>query len=361
MMLSTLAVDGFRNIGGARVELAQGANFFYGENGAGKTSLLEAVYYLILGRSFRTNLLKRLVEYQQDGLAIFARARGTDGDLELGVARSFTSGKQIKVGGKNISSHAEVASLFPVQLINYDSYLLLQGSSKIRRQFIDWGLFHVEPFFKDAWRGLTRALNQRNSALRLRASEKEITVWSHELQHYGLQVHNYRLAYLQELVLVAQEILEKLAIDFSITINYLPGWDDRLQLAEALSRSFNNDLYYGYTTVGPGRADLQILAAGVIAKDTLSRGQQKLLACGLLIAQAELLKRKNAKRCLFLVDDLAAELDLERCRLVARALVEAGDNQLVVTGLNREGLANIFAGIPINIRAAKLEQGKVFV
>lgn len=359
MSLTSLSANNFRNFASSQLELSDTCNIFYGENGSGKTSILEVVYYLVLGRSFRSHILRRIIKYDAREFSIFGKIKNENGLIPVGVTRSLETGKRIRIAGKDVSSSLELTKLLPLQLLNHDSYFLLYEGPKIRRQFIDWGLFHVEQSFLALWRKVERILEQRNLALRARAPLDQIKIWDKDLVQFGYELHAYRKQYIEQLIPVVQEVLQKFSFDFLVDISYFAGWDTKLDLKETLSDNLKNDLQFGYTTVGPQRADIKLLVHGIPAKDALSRGQQKLLLYGLQIAQGVLLNKITNKQCIYLVDDLTAELGLHKYTLLADVLLSLENKaQLFVTGLSRQNLESAFSDCK-NKKVFQVEAGVI--
>jgi DNA replication and repair protein RecF len=342
MCLTTFNVNNFRSFTQIELDFSDQCNLFYGKNGSGKTSLLEAIYYLILGRSFRSHLLRRIIRYGSDGFSLFGKIQQENNEIAVGITKSIDAGKQVKIAGKNVSSNVEITRLQPLQLLTHNSYFLLSEGPKVRRQFIDWGLFHVKQSFLELWRKVERILEQRNIAIRTKSSADHIKVWDKELSLYGLELHNYRKQYVENLLPVVQEVLQQLSCNFSVDISYSAGWNTGVDLLSALTNNLKNDLHLGYTAIGPHRADLQIFIGKVPAKDALSRGQQKLLLYGLQIAQGILLNKLANKKCIYLVDDLLAELDNHKCKLLANVLLGLTKTQIFVTGLTCKDLEKLF-------------------
>lgn len=360
MSLLFLNMDNFRNLSQMDLGFSDRCNIIYGQNGSGKTSIIEAIYYLILGRSFRSHLLGRIIRYGEKEFSLFGKIEQEHGLLNVGIAKSTTASKRIKVAGKNVSSSIEITKLLPLQLLNHDSYLLLHGGPKKRRQFVDWGLFHVEQSFLDLWRRTERALGQRNRAIRAKSPPDYIRAWDSELTKLSLQLHNYRKSYIEKFIPIAQEILKKLMGNLVFDLSYFAGWDTDLDLQTILADKLDGDLKSGYTRIGPHRADMTVSAInGVPAKDALSRGQQKLLLYGLQIAQGVLLKQLTNKRSIYLIDDLLAELDLQKCHLLADLLLSLPKTQIFITGLERDDLVNLFAIDRTTRSVLRIDQGVV--
>lgn len=343
MPLSSLIINNFRNFNTAELDLNDTCNIFYGENGSGKTSILEAIYYLVLGRSFRSHLLRRIVKYDSNDFSIFGKIKQDHNLTPIGITRSIETGKRIRIAGKDVDSNIELTKLLPLQLLNHNSYFFLYEGPKARRQFMDWGLFHVEQSFLTLWRKVERILEQRNIALRTKASTDQIRAWDKDLVQFGHELHACRKQYVEELIPIVHAVLKNLSLEFSVDISYFPGWNQKIDLDSMLISNLKNDLQFGYTTAGPQRADIQLLVKGIPAKDALSRGQQKILLYGLQIAQGILLNKLTKKSCIYLVDDLAAELDLQKYTVLSNVLLSLPGAQLFVTGLEQQKLEAVFS------------------
>ncbi len=342
MSLTLLAINNLRNLAAVKIQPASKFNLFYGANGSGKTSLLEAVYYLGLGRSFRSRLNTRIIHPETTHFSLFAQIQSGIHLIPVGMERHVNGDSRIRVSQENVRSIVEVTKILPIQLLNPDSRLLLLGSAKLRRQFVDWGVFHVEPLFFKHWQHAQRALKQRNAALKSQASKVLIQLWDSELDTAAQELNRLRKTYVAELSIIFAEIISGfLGADTAVSLQYKPGWDEEQGLNQVLTKSLARDLQVGYTQYGPHRADLVIrINRSIAAQDFLSQGQQKLLVYALHLAQGTLLKQQTGKRCIYLLDDLAAELDTENRYRVAMALNNI-DAQVFVTGIEREVLVDL--------------------
>ena len=308
MSLSRLQLRDFRCFVDLELDLSPHANFIDGDNASGKTSLLEAVFVLSRGRSFRTSRTENLVRHGAEGFLISALAQDAAGSTSLGLARQGT-GLEARVGGAPVQSLAELTERLPVQLLDSSAHQLIEGGPRHRRQFLDWGVFHVEPSFLPAWRRYQRALKQRNALLRQRATEALLKTFEPELAQAGALLDQHRRAYLAELEPVALAWAERLLGKLELRFRYLRGWGEGKSLEEALEHGRARDRDLGATQSGPHRAEIALEIQGLPAQQQVSRGQQKVLAGALLLAQAAYLRKARGRQCLLLLDDLAAELD----------------------------------------------------
>ena len=192
MRVASLDIAGFRNLRQVSLNCAPGLNLLIGPNASGKTSLLEALYVLGRGRSFRTRQPRELIQTGATAFRIVATMRdGESRRFPVGIernARELTA----RIGGAPTRSLAELARQAPVLLLNPDSHRLLEDGPKQRRRFMDWGLFHAEPGFLDAWRRYDIALRHRNAALRTQSVDRVVDAWDGELAAAAARLDPWR-------------------------------------------------------------------------------------------------------------------------------------------------------------------------
>lgn len=351
MPLVSLQVEQFRCLEQVGLTLDPRYNLFVGPNASGKTSLLEALFFLGRGRSFRTRRLERLIRQGQHEFRLIGRVEHGGRTVVLGI-RGTRQGTEIRVGGAPAQSAGDLAAHFPPQVIDPEIHKLLEEGPSRRRRFLDWGVFHVEPVFMGTWQRYYRALRQRNAALRQGLDVRVATAWDAELAESGTQLADLRRRYAEllapELTAMGQRLL-----GLDVALAYHQGWAAEEGLAEALTRGWDRDRRYGLTHAGPHRADVVVRVEGHAARERVSRGQQKLLAAALTLAQLVLQEHRAPHRSALLLDDPAAELDgpnLERLLAVVRELPV----QLFVTSLRPD-----LAGLGAPGRTFHVEQGRV--
>jgi DNA replication and repair protein RecF len=354
MSLAELTIENLRCIEKAELSLGPGTHLVFGANGAGKTTVLEAVYLLGRGRSFRTRLNERLIRHGSSYGRVIGRIDAESREHRLGV--EIKRGNEAKGGtlgrldGADVRSFADLALAFPVQVMDPDAHKLIEESSARRRRWLDWAVFHVEQGFAGSWARYQRALLQRNAALKTRQSE--VSVWDPELAKEG----EWMTAARERVVATLQPYWTEAAAELTgldISLEFQPGWDRSVDLGDALLAAASRDRDRRSTTVGPHRADLSLKIRGRVAREVLSRGQQKLAAVALNLSQLEYLKREQGLRSTLLLDDPSAELDRDRlARFIAR--VRALETQVIVTALDRD--TSLF-GVPDTV--FHVEQGRV--
>lgn len=314
---------------------------FTGANGAGKTSILEAIYFLGRGRSFRVPDNRILVREGQSAAEIGGRVTGQDASSFLGV-RIAAGGLDVHIGGQAGCGPADLAAHFGVQAIDAEISGLGQGPPEFRRRLLDWGVFHVEHEFLTTWRHFRRALAQRNAALRDRATDAVLVAWEAELAAAGEAVDAARRAYLAALLPHFQNIGPHL-VGTAVSLDYSSGWSDSQSLAEALESSRESDRLVGFTRVGPQRADLRFEIDTMRSRWRASKGQHKLLGASLVLAQAHLAATTEDRRVALVVDEPAADLDGERVAAFMGA-VEAAPAQVFLACISARELPLATAG-----------------
>lgn len=339
--LSRLQVHNLRNLRHVDLEGLGRVNVLYGRNGSGKTSVLEAIHLLAMARSFRGNI-KSLITHGVDQVTVFGLL--APGRLSLGVQRDRFGDVRIKVAGQPVRTVAELAEQLPLQVINADSFDLLTGPPGARRQFLDWGVFHVEHRFFEQWQRFQRGIKQRNKLLRRgKIADRELSVWTRDLAASGEVLTEYRRACFQLLEPRFKAIMNELTPSLAegLELRFRQGWDKDSSYEAALLNSEASDREQGFTHVGPQRADLRVSIDGHAAADTLSRGQQKLVVCGLKLAQGRLMSDMGRGNCLYLVDDLPSELDRQHSESVCRQL-NAMKSQVFVSCVSRADVEQVW-------------------
>ncbi|MBW4050418.1 MAG: DNA replication/repair protein RecF [Proteobacteria bacterium] len=355
MILGELTVRDLRCIEQAELSLHPGRNLVWGGNGSGKTSLLEGIFLLGRGRSFRTRNSERLVRHGQERLVVFGRTEGAgiqgSGWVHaVGVEVHRREGTRARLDGSPVGSLADLSRVFPVQVIDPEIHKLIEEGGRRRRRWLDWAVFHVEPRFADWWVRYGRAMRQRNAVLRTRSGATK--PWDVELTALGERISEARRAVLEQMQPHWHEVAAALDCP-AAELQYFRGWGAQHSLAEALESSRPRDEARGVTHAGPHRADVPIRVDGKLAREVLSRGQQKLMAVALTLAQLRLLKEVSETTPTLLLDDPAAELDSEHLGYFVEQIARLGC-QLVITSLQPETSA---FGAPD--RVFHVEQGRV--
>lgn len=416
MFLQQLDVSGFRNLSAGRLQFSPEFNAFWGDNGSGKTSILEAIHVLGVGRSFRSSVWRDWLQFNQarfalGGKVVCANAATEEVAIKIGTQRSCTGAKQVMLNGKS-SGLAELAKLLPLQVFTADAHQLIAAEPEQRRKFVDWAMFHVEHNFWPTWQTYKQALTQRNAMLRQERGNYQrraailagVAAWDEILINTGTQLSVARQEFLAAFQPLLLEIITAWLPFKQIELQYQLGWAQDYSLAQALAGSIEADLALGYTSKGPHRADVEIVLDGAQAKAVLSRGQQKLLVCAMLLGRAkllqqpQLLKQWSSQRqallqqsllepppqaqlnyqqhqqppqhhqssqqlqqpCagVFLLDDLHAELDEFSCNRLLHGLAGLGC-QVFITNIAQEGLMRSLMAAGVTSKVFRVQAGEI--
>ncbi|MFC5578799.1 DNA replication/repair protein RecF [Lysobacter niabensis] len=369
MHVTRLDLRNLRRFTDVSLSPGPGLNVLIGDNGAGKTSILEGLHLMAYGRSFRGRVRDGLIRAGQPWLEVFVEweERWTS---PVGSARAGTGGKSRKAGlrhsghewtgrldGGPVSHLGELCAALAVVSFDPGSHVLISGGGEPRRRYLDWGLFHVEPEFLPLWRRYSRALRQRNAFLKSRAGGAQLDAWDAELADAGEPLSAYRQGYLEALQPYYAALLADLAPGVgSGALQFQSGWRrEELSLADALLINRDRDLASGHTSVGPHRADWSLSFSALPGREALSRGQAKLTALSALLAQAEHHAAHRGEWPVIALDDLASELDRQHQQRVLDRLL-ASSAQVFVTGTERPpGLAALPA-TTFHVERGEVEQ-----
>ena len=321
MRIQTLRIQNLRIIEEAELQLEPGLNWLLGANGAGKTSVLEGCSLLASGKSFRNAGNAGLLRQGAERTLVFAELADPACKLtRVGLERDQT-GYRGRINGEPVRALSELFAHVPMVFVEPDSASLLTGPGELRRQFVDWGLFHVEQDFLSIWRRYQRALQQRNQVLRSGGSAAELNAWTDSLIASGEPLAKMRAEQCQRLQPALATLLPELLPDLGVaSFRLRAGWSAEASLSEALQRATDSDRRLGYTTVGPHRFSWNLHFASGIDRHQLSRGQAKLCALALWLVQLSLFRQRRDQSPLLGLDDVMAELDPRNQLLVVEFL-----------------------------------------
>ncbi|HSH83667.1 MAG TPA: DNA replication/repair protein RecF [Guyparkeria sp.] len=318
--LARLHIERFRNLESLDLEPAAGINLLSGPNGAGKTSLLEAIHTLSLGRSFRGNNPNDLIRHGAEDFLLRAQVSDQAGTRhhQLGLQRNRSS-MTLRVDRENVTRLSDLARLLPVLALHPQSDDLVLGSPEHRRRFIDRVGFYAQPDFHAAHRDFQRALKQRNALLRRGQQEP---AWDQLYLDTAHRLEAARREVLADLNKRAHLLIERMLPGSELTLRYLPGYRQDLDLAAALHHGAERERTLQASLFGPHRADLKIGLGDHEARQVASRGQIKMLVALLHLAVLDLWGEVRDEPAVVLFDDLASELDADNRRRVLEYLAK---------------------------------------
>lgn len=304
--LKQLTLHQFRKFSEQTFHFESENTVIIGNNGSGKTSILEAIHLLLRGRSFRSQQLSHLIQHQKKTTTLILEDSTQN---QISTQKSLHTKMQLKLN-QTPCTQTEIAQQHPIQLLDPESLRIHHGNSKLRRQNLDWSAFYAEPSYAHLWQRNQKILMQRNTLLKsLRSAQNvkpdELEYWNLQWLDSCEQIHTIRQHTFEKINDLLTTHLPEFIQKHQIELTYLPGWTAQKALKDTLAASLPHEIKAGHTLYGTHRADIQINSHGKPAKNILSRGQQKLFACFFKLAQC-LAFQQN---CTLLIDDIAAELD----------------------------------------------------
>jgi DNA replication and repair protein RecF len=336
MSVKELQTVNFRNLASEKLILHSDLNFLVGDNGSGKSSVLESLFYLGHGKSFRTTKLDSLIQNGFDDFIISAKSHE---NIQLGIQRSSNGESKIKVNGLSSTKLSDLAKNIAIQIVTPESFKLFFGGPRERRKFVDLGLFHVEHSFSAEWKLFQRTYKQRNACLRNRAAFQQLDYWTEEFCRLSENIALLRNGYIENLKLELGTWLKIMLPDFSdfISIQYLQGWNSKKELAEILKENKHKEIEKGYSLYGAQKFDIRFLIENISIEHRLSRGQQKLFLLALTFAQSKLIEQVKRIKPILLIDDIGAELDLSSRKAMFNANQQLSC-QTIISAIDRVAL-----------------------
>ncbi|NNE64919.1 MAG: DNA replication/repair protein RecF [Gammaproteobacteria bacterium] len=330
MAISQLSLTDFRNLKSTTLDFDRCFNLISGDNGSGKTSLLEAIYVLCQAQSFRTHQLKQCINHDKSEFLLFGRFNG----FKAGLAR-YKDSLEIRIDGQVIKRRSELVRKSPIQVVNADSFILVDGAPARRRAFLDWCLFHVEPGYAEYWNQFQHALKQRNRLLKTKQDLNLIDYWDQHLVEPSLELHRMRRQYSLKLKNIIRDHFADILQGVPLAIEYKKGWASGKSLSDSLKEQRDRDIRSGFTGAGIHRDDLELTTGGKRIGEVLSRGQSKRVCLVLLMTVLKLVNDINREPVILLIDDLHSELDQHAQKLVYKQLFQM-DLQLFVSNIDKQ-------------------------
>ncbi len=347
MQITRIDIRNLRSIVEAQIEPGAALNLFVGDNGAGKTSVLESLHVMGYGRSFRGRVRDGLIRHQSAEIQLYLEWRDGKGHHNRAGLEHHGMSWKGRLNGESVSQLGEMCSAIAVSVFEPNSHSLISGGAESRRRFLDWGLFHVEQSYLGLWRRYMKALKQRNALLKSRGNPELLDGWDRELANAGEALSRIRREYLESLEPWVASVAETMLPLFGVPeLGFHPGWKyTQMSLHDALIVARDRDFQYGYSSVGPHRADWVLRFSGRNDGEAYSRGQAKLTALMCLLAQARHMHAKRGEWPVILLDDFSSELDARHRRQVLQELVSAG-MQVFMTSVDVDSETE---GLPIKL------------
>jgi DNA replication and repair protein RecF len=353
MAISSIIINNFRCFNNLKLDFSFGNNFFYGLNGSGKTSLLECLFFLSRGCSFKQPHSKKLISFSSDNFNLFST---TTNNIKIGVLRSRTDKLSIKINDNYIFSSFILTKYITLQVLSPDSYLLIDSSPIYRRKYLDWIVFHVKHSLFTKWKRYKEILRNRNIALKKRLNFDEVNAWDYELIVLTNEISNYRFQFIDRINQLLFSYKDSFLESMDIKLEYYPGWKLSKDYKDVLADNQSKDRLLGYTQFGIHKAEFSILVKldnkYHLVKDVLSNGLIKYLSMFLYILQIYIyIENKDSieefNLPIILIDDISSQLDNVHSSMIFNFLnllhiqifitmLDTSDNRSLINNLKKD-------------------------
>lgn len=360
MKLDHLSVVNYKNIREAELDFSPGVNCLVGNNGMGKTNLLDAIYYLSFCKSFNALPDSQVISHGEEYFMINGRYELNGQPEEIRCGYKLKSKKSFKRGGKEYQRLADHIGLLPIVMLTPADSVLLQGGSDERRRMMDMVISQFDKTYLNALIRYNGALQQRNTLLKMDPPCTDwnlYRVWEEQMDFYGAQIYEGRRQFVAHFTPVFQEFYSQISQDKEqVSLTYTSHFE-KGSLMPQLDEVRSRDLALGYTTRGAHKDDLVMQLGDCLMKQTGSQGQNKTFLVGLKLAQYEYLRKMGGTTPILLLDDIFDRLDATRVEQIVRLVASDRFGQIFITDTNREYLDRIINQLSGDFKLFAVEQG----
>ncbi len=364
MHIEEISIVNFKNLNEVKAEFSPKLNCFIGMNGAGKTNMLDAIYYLSFCKSFFNATDQLNINHNENFFMLNGIYTRLDSNEIVNCGLQKGQKKQFKRNSKVYKKLQEHIGLLPLVMVTPSDVNLILGGSDERRKFMDGVISQYNQNYLDDLLKYNRALTQRNNLLKHFASERYfdeelLAVWDSQLVEYGKRIHKERYEFVKKLIPVFQRYYtfisqgnEEVGI-----IHQSDLYDSDFE--QLLKNSLIKDRAVQYTTVGIHKDDMELKIGEYPIKKLGSQGQKKTFLVALKLAQFEFIKEISGLKPILLLDDIFDKLDQHRVEQIVATVAGEQFGQIFLTDTNREHLDAIIKKMDTDFRIFKVEKGQV--
>ncbi|CCQ96926.1 DNA replication and repair protein RecF [[Clostridium] ultunense Esp] len=339
MNVESIRLINFRNYHNLNINLNKNINIFVGKNAQGKTNLLEAIYFCAMGKSFRTNRDKEIINFNKHEAYIGAKININKREKIIEIKLEKDRPKRIKVNKIELKNFKELNSGLNVVIFSPDDLKLIKDGPGERRNFLDMSISQIKPVYKYNINKYNKILFQRNNLLKSNKPKSHIInlleIFDIQLAKIGTEIIIYRIQFIENLSKIAKEIHKKLTLEreeLNLNYNSNVNISDKniieKKFLEQLKTNVDKDLITGITSIGPHRDDIQIQINGIDARVFASQGQQRTIVLSIKLSEVEIIKMERGVYPVLLLDDVYSELDLDRRKYLTETFK---DMQTIIT------------------------------
>lgn len=364
MRLIDLTIFNYKNIAEAELHFSPNLNCFIGNNGEGKTNVLDAIHFLSFCRSYGSSVDALSVRHGSEFMALqgqYAHEDGTPEEIHIGL--KVGQKKVVRRGKKAYRRISEHLGLIPLIMVSPADQVLVAGGSEERRRFVDMVICQYDPAYTEALIRYNKALQQRNAMLKMEDCEPDpelIGIWEEQMAREGELIYAKRQAYVTELVPVFQQFYSHISQEKEqVELRYVSHLQ-RGPLLEQLQRDRYKDRAVGYSLHGIHKDDLEMLQGGYPVRREGSQGQSKTFLIALKLAQFDFLCRTGSRTTpILLLDDIFDKLDAQRVEQIVSLVSSDRFGQIFITDTNRDHLSRILARMDGDNRIFMVEKGAI--
>ncbi len=373
MYLQKLSITNFKNYPEATLEFSDKINCFIGDNGAGKTNLLDAIYYLSFCKSYFNPIDTQNIRQGSDFFAVHGTyLKNGDRPDQVSCIQKLDQRKSFRFNHKEYERLADHIGLFPLVMVSpYDRDLINEGS-ETRRRYLDGVISQFDKKYLDDLISYNKALAHRNALLKRFADSGTfnmglLEIWDRKLSEFGHHIHDKRKSFLESFIPIFQHYFEYISEGKEkVTLKYQSHLFER-DLDQLLAVSVEKDRSARFTTCGIHKDDLELLISGNPLKKFGSQGQQKSYVVAIKLAQFDYTREVKGFKPILLFDDIFDKLDDKRVHQIIRLVSENSFGQVFITDTQRSRIEQVFSLVDIGHRifgiaenTAKLVQSSKF-
>ncbi|RKD31367.1 DNA replication/repair protein RecF [Thermohalobacter berrensis] len=326
MHVESIKLINFRNYLKADINLNRKLNIFVGNNGQGKTNLLESIYICAFGKSYRTNKDKELINLSKDKAYIGINLKKNGFNKFVEVKFEQGKSKKVRINKIEVDKISDLFGILNVVIFSPEDLKLIKEGPSERRNFLDTEISQIKPKYRYNISSYNRILRQRNNLLKITQNDKSklkvLDVWDMQISNIGAEIILSRIKFLNKISKISKNIHSEITNKLEeLELKYSPSLDidvnlDKNEIVKVFRRQLKNllerDIEKGTTTIGPHRDDIKVLINGIDSRAFGSQGQQRTAALSLKLAEVELIKEEVGEYPVLLLDDVLSELDLNR-------------------------------------------------
>ncbi len=362
MYLSKLKLTNFKNYSESDIDFSSKINCFVGDNGVGKTNILDAIHYLSLTKSYFTNIDSNCIKHGEDYFLIKGIFTSNAGDEDVYCGFQRNKRKVFKHSNKEYSRMSEHIGKYPVVMISPADSSIIEGGSEERRKFINGVISQYDRSYLEAVMRYNKALKNRNILLKKYAQNKKydremLGLWEQQMIPSAKQIHKARTEFVKELIPVFQEYYthisggrEKVRLTYRSQLN-------KMSFEENLEQSFDKDCILQYTTTGVHRDDLSLEMEDYPIRELGSQGQQKSYMVALKLAKFDYIRNKGRVIPVLLMDDVFDKFDARRVEKIIELVADKKFGQIFITDTHRDRLNLILSGSDVDYKLFRIDAG----